>query len=385
MEENEWRERRGQMAVRYGGWAAGLAAGLILIGVAVASGLSAPGVVTLGTAIVGLTGAILVLAAVEFGILYIVPRSLMDERNIARVGDGRIERQTRAAVDDARLKMNNNMARFEAEMDERLESVDTDLRQRLEANEAMTVARFEELEERMQGDLEEVRGIVHSEVRAGALRVGEGLDATRGEYHAVQAEVDRIRRTVDSVRADVAHLREEALRQEEDTERRERILAQRLRILEEAVARESEEIESLHARAPAGPEPGDVPVAQIEGIRADQVLRLGSIGIHTASQLRRANAQDVARELRTWPNQVRHWQALAELMRVEGVDTDAAEALDAAGIHDVHELGEADPDALARRMAALKEADVPTVHLPVDPDRVRDWVEQARRLEEGQE
>lgn len=381
VDEQEWQERRGQMAVRYGGWAAGLAAGLVLVGVAVASGMSAPAV-SLGTAVVGLTGAILVIAAVEFGIFYIVPRSLRDERAVAMEGDKRIERQTRAAVDDARLKMNNNMARFEAEMDERLEGVDTDLRQRLEANEAMAVARFEELEERMQGDLEEVRGIVHSEVRAGALRVDEGIGSAREESRTVREEVALVRRSVQGVQSDVDDLREEILRREEETERRERILAQRLRILEEAVARESEEIESLHALAPGGTEPGDVPVAQIEGIRADQVLRLGSLGIHTASQLRRANAQEVARELRTWPNQVRHWQALAELMRVEGVDPDAAEALDAAGIHDVHGLGEADPDALAERMAALKDADVPAVHQPVDPDRIRTWVEQARRLEE---
>lgn len=364
------------MAVRYGGWAAGLAAGLILVGAAVVFGMGAPGAITLGAAIVGLTGAVLVLALVEFGIFYIVPRSLRDERSVALENDRRIERQTRAAVDDARLKMNNNMARFESEMDQRLETVDSDLRERLGANEALVASRFEELETRMQGDMEEMRGIVHGESRASAQRVQDEVEDAR-------EEMQRFRQTIDDVRADNARLRDEMLRQGEEGLNRERILAQRLRILEEAVAHESEEIESLHSRVPE-PEAGDVPLAAIEGIRADQVLKLRSLGITTASQLRRANAQELARELSTWPNQVRHWQALAELLRVEGIDPDAAEALDAAGVHDVHGLGEADPDVLARRLAALQDADAPEVQHPVDPDRIRSWVDRARQLEQRQ-
>lgn len=363
------------MGVRYGGWAAGLAAGLILVAAAVVFGMGAPGSITIGAALVGLTGAILVLALVEFGIFYIVPRSLRDERSLALENDQRIERQTRASVDDARLKMNNNMARFESEMDQRMEAVDADLRQRLSAQEALSAARFEELETRMQGDMEEMRGIVQSESRAASQRVEQEMERSR-------KEIDRFRQVVDEVRADGARLRDEIIRQGEEGQNRERILSQRLRILEEAVAHESEEIEDLHARLPGQQEPGDVPVAEIEGIRADQVLKLRSLGIHTASQLRRANAQELARELSTWPNQVRHWQALAELMRVDGVGPDQAEALDAAGVHDVRELGDADPNVLAERIAALLDADAPSVHHPVDPDRVRQWVDQARRLEQ---
>lgn len=96
---------------------------------------------------------------------------------------------------------------------------------------------------------------------------------------------------------------------------------------------------------------GDVhPVIDVEGIGVEYARRLEQIGIKTTARLCYEDPADLARRIDASPKVVTGWQAMAQLMKIDGVGPQYAEALVRAGVDGV--------DALKRRSPARIAADV---------------------------
>lgn len=124
---------------------------------------------------------------------------------------------------------------------------------------------------------------------------------------------------------------------------------------------------------------GSVAVEQIEGIDRRTGRRLREAGIRNAEQLALADAHKLAEQVNAGPREVLDWQALAQLLMLEDIDTHEADLLEQAGIRSVHDLAQVDADRLCREMADLEERD--PLHHHIEPATVKAWVEAAKRLD----
>lgn len=125
-------------------------------------------------------------------------------------------------------------------------------------------------------------------------------------------------------------------------------------------------------------------VEEIEGIGRIYAGRLREAGITSIAALFAAASTDYRRrkladELRISRKLILRWVNHADLVRVEGVDTQLAELLEAAGVDSPTELQHRVPANLAARMA---EVDAEKHIAPEVPDEatVARWVEAAKTL-----
>ena len=118
-----------------------------------------------------------------------------------------------------------------------------------------------------------------------------------------------------------------------------------------------------------------IDVIDIEGIGDIYGRRLHELGIHTTDQLRLTNATVVANNLSTVTGNVERWQQMAELMVIEGVGKQTAEALVNAGITSIDILRKVRPKELARRIRQSKGGKG-----GMQPKRAKSLVQGARKM-----
>lgn len=103
------------------------------------------------------------------------------------------------------------------------------------------------------------------------------------------------------------------------------------------------------AAAPSDVGTGDAdqqPAVAIEGVGDTYAKALDKMGIKTVGELRRANAADVAGKTGASETTVRQWQAMGDLMNLEGVGPQFAEQLVRSGVTSIPQLAEQKPKEL---------------------------------------
>ncbi len=122
----------------------------------------------------------------------------------------------------------------------------------------------------------------------------------------------------------------------------------------------------------------------IEGLGPFYARRLRATGVHTtASLLRRGGSADGRRALAAGSGIAEalllRWVNHADLMRVNGVGSQYAELLEAAGVDTVVELTRRRPEHLCRRMEEVNERRRLVRRVP-SPQQVGRWIGHGKRL-----
>lgn len=118
-------------------------------------------------------------------------------------------------------------------------------------------------------------------------------------------------------------------------------------------------------------------ILAIEGIGPAYASRLNAHGIITLPQLVAVDANHVGNLIGATPELVRQWQAMAELMRIDGVGSAGAEALVAAGIFSARQLAAETPEGVAQKVRdAGRKA---RSGAEVTPAVAQRWIDAARK------
>jgi hypothetical protein len=120
-------------------------------------------------------------------------------------------------------------------------------------------------------------------------------------------------------------------------------------------------------------------------IDRSSATRLAEIEITTLDDFldrcaRRHGRREVGRSTGISDDRLHRWAEMAELMRIEGIDSRYAELLAAAGVHSMRDLREQDGRRLADMLLAVNEARRFTNLVP-SAAVVGGWIDRARRLE----
>jgi predicted flap endonuclease-1-like 5' DNA nuclease len=123
-------------------------------------------------------------------------------------------------------------------------------------------------------------------------------------------------------------------------------------------------IETAEAKEEAAPAAGDVgtgdsdqrPVVDIEGVGATYSAKLEKMGIKTVGELRRADSAAVAKKVGTDETTVKQWQAMGDLMNLEGVGPQFAEQLVRSGIMSIAQLADEKPKPLVEKVETTNKA-----------------------------
>jgi predicted flap endonuclease-1-like 5' DNA nuclease len=123
-------------------------------------------------------------------------------------------------------------------------------------------------------------------------------------------------------------------------------------------------------------------VSDIEGIGPAYAERLADEEVRTTNELlERGRTEKGSKELASAtgakPVQVKRWVAMADLLRVPGIDPQAAELLVAGGIESVEDLARAAGGLLARKLAPVA-ADIRVAGPAPTPAAAAAWVAAAR-------
>ena len=126
------------------------------------------------------------------------------------------------------------------------------------------------------------------------------------------------------------------------------------------------------------------PINQLEGLDAEELKKLKSLGIRTTDRLLEEAKSPRGRSLlaaKTGFEQARilGWANAADRMRIKGVGEDYAELLEAAGVDTVRELKYRNPSNLARAMASANQTRNLVELLPSEKAVVR-WIAYAKTL-----
>ncbi len=125
-------------------------------------------------------------------------------------------------------------------------------------------------------------------------------------------------------------------------------------------------------------------VIDVEGIGPAYAEKLRAAGIDTTDELLAATASAKARQelSETTGISTRHlleWANHVDLMRVDGVGSEYADLLEAAGVDSCPELAHRNPHHLAATLAELNQVKQLVRRLPTE-DAVGHWVAQAKSL-----
>lgn len=125
-------------------------------------------------------------------------------------------------------------------------------------------------------------------------------------------------------------------------------------------------------------------LAEIEGIGDVFAKKLEAAGISTIEKLLESGATKAGREkiseqAGVSEKLVLEWVNRADLARINGIGSEFADLLEAAGVDSVPELAQRKPDNLAAKIVEINEAKKLTRRVPTVA-QVADWVEQAKKL-----
>lgn len=125
-------------------------------------------------------------------------------------------------------------------------------------------------------------------------------------------------------------------------------------------------------------------IVEVEGIGATYAATLAAAGITTTEDYLAAAASPADRQAlvaRTGidPWLILEWANHVDLMRIDGVGSEYADLLEAAGVDTVVELSQRNPANLADTLAEVNGLKDLVRRLP-GPDTVADWVAEAKTL-----
>ncbi|HLF16023.1 MAG TPA: DUF4332 domain-containing protein, partial [Candidatus Thermoplasmatota archaeon] len=131
--------------------------------------------------------------------------------------------------------------------------------------------------------------------------------------------------------------------------------------------------------APATARSGVHPVIALEGIGPVFADKLQKQGIRDTAQLLAGDAAALAGQVGAPVATVRHWQAMADLVRVAGIGPQYAEALVRSGVTSTADLLRRDPAELTRQVTAyLASLKTKVLGQPVTEPRIQAWQQAAR-------
>ena len=123
---------------------------------------------------------------------------------------------------------------------------------------------------------------------------------------------------------------------------------------------------------------------EIEGIGPTYAKKLVKAGVKTTEELLESGATKRGRETlaeKTGISEklILEWVNLADLFRIKGVGEEYSDLLEEAGVDTVVELSRRNPENLHAKILEVNEKKK-LVRRPPTLDKVRDWVEQAKKL-----
>lgn len=127
-----------------------------------------------------------------------------------------------------------------------------------------------------------------------------------------------------------------------------------------------------------------VPLIKIEGIGIIYAEKLNSLGINSTRDLlergRTPNGrEELAQKTGISPKLILEWVRDSDLMRINGVSEEYSDLLDEAGVKDIPDLAERDPEELlAKMLEAAEKKNI--VRRPPSLKQVTKWIEQAKKL-----
>lgn len=123
------------------------------------------------------------------------------------------------------------------------------------------------------------------------------------------------------------------------------------------------------------------PVEAIEGVGAKLAARLQGAGVHTTDELYRAPTEALATAIDVPEETVNEWQTMAELIMVNGIGPQYAEALALAGIDGIDGLKKGTPTAIAEQVNDyLDSREVRLTAGTISATRVAAWQKAARTM-----
>jgi predicted flap endonuclease-1-like 5' DNA nuclease len=126
-------------------------------------------------------------------------------------------------------------------------------------------------------------------------------------------------------------------------------------------------------------------LTDIEGIGPAYAEKLASVGLQTTDDLLTHGATREGRESVAAPTGLSHdeilrWVNHADLYRIDGVGSEYAELLEAAGVDSVLELAQRNPENLAATLARVNEERHLVRNIPAESTVAR-WINQAKGLD----
>lgn len=125
-------------------------------------------------------------------------------------------------------------------------------------------------------------------------------------------------------------------------------------------------------------------IEDLEGVGKVRGEKLRAAGIKDTDSLLAASLTpkqraDLAAKASVSAKRVMKWTNMADLYRINGVGSEFAELLEAAGVDTVPELAQRNAANLAAAMAAANERKKLTRRVPTEAD-VAKWIDQAKKL-----
>lgn len=125
-------------------------------------------------------------------------------------------------------------------------------------------------------------------------------------------------------------------------------------------------------------------IIDVEGIGPVYAQKLRAAGIATAEALLTKGAtcagrEQIAKATRISPRRILRWVNHVDLFRINGVQKQYAELLEAAGVDTVPELSKRVPGHLLPALAAVNEKKNLVRRLPT-ADQVAQWINEAKSL-----
>lgn len=146
-------------------------------------------------------------------------------------------------------------------------------------------------------------------------------------------------------------------------------------------AKEDEEKSSTKDKTSTEPRPQGIPVIDVEGIGPTYAKKLNEQDVFTMSQLRTWDPAELAKKTGISETRIVSWQGMADLDRLATVGNQYAELLFRAGVNNLVELAEQEPETLVKKIDDyLATVETPPTQEPYDAERAKAWIEEAKKV-----
>jgi basic amino acid/polyamine antiporter, APA family len=127
--------------------------------------------------------------------------------------------------------------------------------------------------------------------------------------------------------------------------------------------------------------PGDVALIDVEGIGPKWGAKLEAQGIHTAYELRDADKAALAAATSIPAREIEKWQGMAELLVIDGIGPQYAEALVRSGVASLETLAGRSAQELHDCVDAYRaNLGSKVIGQPTSPSRTAKWIKEARAI-----